>query len=157
MLHLLNPYHIRKIEGKVFTYRFITEANCEYEIYFSNVDYFDGFPEINSFVYSFGFYTSERNFLGLDKRVSDTIISVVYDFMQNKENIITFTCDNKDNKALARKKLFQKWFDEYNNNDFEKIDFDIFDIFSSIIFHKNYSQKNILHTAITQFIAEVTK
>jgi Family of unknown function (DUF6169) len=42
-------------------------------------------------------------------------------FIKN-EPIITFVCDEKDRRQANRSRLFNLWFNKYNDDSFEKID-----------------------------------
>ncbi|MEO8824148.1 MAG: DUF6169 family protein [Ginsengibacter sp.] len=52
---------------------------------------------------------------GGDKRIADTIITIVGDFLESKINAVVYVCDNSDGKEAVRSKKFLSWFDYYEH------------------------------------------
>ncbi|MCF0057251.1 DUF6169 family protein [Dyadobacter sp. CY356] len=61
-----------------------------------------------------------------DKRIRDTIITIVGDYlMLHPETALFIVCDTSDNRHVFRNNLFLKWFDQFNpiyNLNFSKYD-----------------------------------
>ena len=57
-----------------------------------------------------------------DVKVRNTVLYVLHRFFQlNRDAIITI-CDMSDGKQKARKRLFDSWFNRFNNGSLVKID-----------------------------------
>lgn len=113
----LQPYLILKIDDK--TYEFDTENGIEYLCSFlSFSEYFANWPDIASYFFSFNLELKDKNAKlprGIDKRIADTVITIVEDFLESKVNAVVYVCDNSDGTEAARSRKFLSWFDYYEH------------------------------------------
>ena len=128
-LHSLHPYDFRKADDA--TYYFETDNGLRYRAYFIS------FPATFYTLYSFSFEKEEG--VGIyDVRVKDTIITVLRDFFDAENYILGYTCDVTDGREMARKRLFDRWFEQENDGALRKIDFQTDNIYVSLIVNKDY-------------------
>ena len=65
----------------------------------------------------FSFYPLNNGKASEDKRINATIAKLLNDVLDNDRNIIiTFICDNQDERATKRLKLFKRWFKSQNTD-----------------------------------------
>lgn len=118
----LNPYeHF----SRNLNYTFTTSSGIEYYVYFTETSgYFEHVPEINDDIVTFGFHpltddsegffydpaTGIKRKSRIDLRVSDTIASIIHDFLFTYPyKCPSFLCDDTDGREKCRQKLFRKW------------------------------------------------
>jgi hypothetical protein len=53
-----------------------------------------------------------------DERVKHTIIHLILTFISEHRGPIVYVCDNLDNKERGRLRLFNRWFREFQSNEF---------------------------------------
>jgi Family of unknown function (DUF6169) len=97
---------------------FITDSGNEYTCYFTLYDnLFSNFPRIAPFVYGFTLALTSlvTHKTGLDKRIADTTVTIISDFLNKKSNAVVYICDNSDNREKARFHKFNHWFTKYND------------------------------------------
>ncbi len=102
---------------------FTTDNGDEYAIYYHETDGY--FPELSyvNHVKLFGFdLTSKSSETLFDKRISDTIITSIFDFLKDDKNILVYVCSQSDSRQRHRNRLFNQWFREYSQNRFFKGD-----------------------------------
>ena len=128
-LHSRHPYDFRKAEDAV--YYFETENGLKYKAYFIE------FPSTFYKLYSFSFDKEEGD-APHDKRVEDTIIAILADFFDSENYVLGYTCDVTDGHEMARKRLFNYWFEQANDGSLRKIDFQTDNIFVSLIVNRDY-------------------
>jgi hypothetical protein len=119
---LPNPY---KLHEDSDGYYFVTDFEVIYRVVFDGLgDLFIDYPLIHRRIFSFSFHPTYPTLLSkrYDPRVKDTLADIVHQFFNNQSNLIVFVCDSTDGKENCRKRLFESWFDEYNNNILEKHD-----------------------------------
>jgi hypothetical protein len=113
----LQPYPIQKIDDR--TYGFKTSKGIEYRCSFlSYAEYFTDQPNVAPYFFSFNFEIKKRPPklpAGTDKRVADTVVSIVGDFLASKINAVVYVCDNSDGKEASRSRKFISWFDYYEH------------------------------------------
>ncbi len=117
----LNPYPSNSNDGEIV---FETEIGNKYEIYFSDGDgYFEGYP--------FAFFVKIIGFRQLppinskihSKRIAETIMFHIVEFLEDEQNILGYVCDQSDDRQSIRKKLFDVWYLNYNTSNYVKFDF----------------------------------
>ena len=145
-LPLLHPYKISKGEGS--TYFFATDYGLKYSAYF--IEYSATIHK----VYSFSF-DKEEGEGPHDERVQDSIVSILHAVFINESNILGYTCDGSDGRQLARKILFNRWFDKYNDGRLKKFDFQTDNVYVSLIINKDYFAIDEAVNDISQLIYEV--
>jgi Family of unknown function (DUF6169) len=104
------------------TYHFINEFGVKYEVYFA--DGKDYFPEMyfKHYLRVFGFRPISSTNLSFDKKIVQTIITILTDYLYQDDYIVMYVCDESDKKQSVRSRLFNLWFNKYNDDSFEKID-----------------------------------
>ena len=128
-LHSRLPYDFRKAEDSV--YYFETKNGLKYKAYFIE------FPSPVYKLYSFSF-EKEEGIAPYDSRVEDTIVSILADFFDAENYVLGYTCDVTDGREMARKRLFNRWFEQTNDGSLRKIDFQTDNIYVSLIVNKDY-------------------
>lgn len=116
------------VPNEEFTrYSFKTDNNIEYYIYFTSYLFRDERGD--------DFYVPSINFdcvhLDLrppkDEKVKNTILQFLQEYFEDNPEVgAMYVCDNSDSRELARKRTFQKWYNEFdaaNPNLFEKHEF----------------------------------
>jgi Family of unknown function (DUF6169) len=142
-LHAYNFYQFDDL-----TFLFTTQARDEYQCYFlSYADYFASQPDIAPNFFSFNLKLISNEGVpirkGTDKRLADTVIAIVGDFLSSKSNAVVYVCDNSDGKERARSRKFLSWFDYYDHPSSKIIqvtsNFTVGGLFiySSLLVHKN--------------------
>ena len=113
----LQSYPIQKIDAE--TYGFITTKGIEYRCSFiSYAEYFVNVPIVAPYFFSFNLELKDKRVKlpnGADKRIADTVIGIVGDFLSSKTNAVVYVCDNSDSKEAARARKFLSWFDYYEH------------------------------------------
>ncbi len=107
----LRPY--KYITHKPDNYSFITDAGVEYVCYFTPYgEYFKNYPELASKIFDFNIANRNKKTktTGVDKRIADTVITIVGDFLNSKINAVVYVCDPSDGKGSARARKFQSWY-----------------------------------------------
>lgn len=110
-----SPYNIHSLPDG--SYQFFTDSNIEYRciLSISSSSYID-FP-LESKHLEFSFYRIKKGRAIEDKRIGATVSKLLDDVLISDENyLITFICDNTDQKAHNRLKLFKRWFKSHNND-----------------------------------------
>lgn len=141
-LHAYNFYRFDEL-----TFLFSTDAVDEYQCYFiSYADYFASHPDIapNFFSFNLKLISNKGKPLrkGIDKRIADTVIKIVGDFLASKNNAVVYVCDNSDGRQAARSRKFLSWFDYFEHPSSKIIqvtsNFNVGGLFiySSLLIHK---------------------
>ena len=127
--HLLRPYDFHKADDA--TYYFETDNGLKYKAYFIE------FPATFYKLYSFSF-EKEEGTAPYDGRVKDTIVAILADFFDAENYVLGYTCDVTDGREMARKRLFDRWFEQESDGSLRKIDFQTDNIYVSLIVNKDY-------------------
>ena len=93
----------------------------------------------------------EGQILLLDAKVGQTVCQVIMDFIdKHDERIIVYVCEDNDGREGKRQKLFQRWFDNYVQDEiYYKIPLETETRFTSVIFKEG----NIHTDALMEKIA----
>ncbi|MHA4741853.1 DUF6169 family protein [Dyadobacter sp. MSC1_007] len=107
------------------TYHFDTKYNIDFTVYFAlDSSWFPSNPQFSQEVYTFGFWTSAGS--KRDSRVMTTIAATVVEhFSKNKNSILTFICDDDDQKQINRMRKFNGWYLLRARPDIIKLDKDV--------------------------------
>ena len=146
VLHSLHPYDFRKTDDA--TYYFETDNGLKYRSYFIEI------PSTFYTLYSFSF-DKEEGSVAYDKRVKDTIVTILADFFDADNYILGYTCDVTDGREMARKRLFDSWFKQENDGSLRKIDFQADNIYVSLIVDKHYFAIDAAIQDINQLFIDV--
>lgn len=120
-------YSFENIGGKNNSYTIVTSSDVVYEIKFKPSPYLS---RLNNFdedlIFEFVIevlYKPSNIALTLDKFLAPTINKIFMDFYSaNNELITVYICDSSDGKHFVRKRKFDYWFSEFNDNSFVKFD-----------------------------------
>lgn len=120
-LSFLNPYLTYPKDNEFY---FTNDEGIEYVVYFSDADgYFPEIPFVEQ-VKVFGFHpiTTAGNSKKFDKKTSDTVIYLLFQFLNDSSNIALYVCDQSDGRQRNRNRLFNHWFRKYNHFQLFKMD-----------------------------------
>jgi hypothetical protein len=121
-------YQFIYIGGIHNSYFFETNGGIIYEIKFKPTPYLFGndVKEISKNLFEFAILVEYKPALKLpprDKKIGATVVAIFIDFYFKKGNAVSiYICDSSDGKEFIRKKKFDQWFNEFNNETFLKID-----------------------------------
>jgi len=59
----------------------------------------------------------------LDARILPTVVAIIRDFFIQKEKVLLYVCENKDDKGALPNRKFDQWFRLYNLDNHFKFDF----------------------------------
>lgn len=104
------PYRLVLSNNNVL--RFITDQGLVYEVGFTE-DY--TFMEEN--LYQFFISELTGNSYAPDPKIKSTIWAVLQEFFRQNENVVIYICDTSDGKQAIRNRLFQKWYNEFEEKD----------------------------------------
>ena len=116
------------------SYYFETEFGLIYEIRFKPTPYLFGneMQDISESVFEFGIllqFNPNLKSPSEDKEIGATVVAIFIDFYNKIGNAISiYICDSSDGREFTRKRKFDSWFSEFNNDIFLKIDEVILDI-----------------------------
>lgn len=113
----LQPY--KYIIHKSDYYSFITDSGAEYICYFSPYGmYFKNYPELSPKIFDFNLELKNKTtkIFGTDKRIADTVITIVGEFLNSKVNAVVYVCDPTDGKGYLRARKFKTWFNYYEHS-----------------------------------------
>jgi hypothetical protein len=103
--------------------RFQTNSGVKYLVYFSpSPDFFSDYPEFAEDAMTFGVAVENpEEILLADPKVGDTVRLVVANFFeQNPKGVLLYSIDNRDKKHLARRRVFDRWYDQEKHRMVEK-------------------------------------
>ena len=131
------PYNYSRI-GDLF-YTFVNKDGIAYNIYFFPLPSFC--PEYGK-TYSFSIEPEDTRPHPMDVRIVLTVIDILRRFFEVHENAMLMVCDNTDGKEAKRRKLFDRWYEQYGDSSIDKYDAaahaDDYHLFASIYFrHDN--------------------
>lgn len=157
----LNPY-IWELET-ANTFGFTTDYELYYRVYFQEegAGWFENYPNIKTYIDLCGFdkTDSELPVKMHDKRIADTIISIIQHwFGQKPKNALFWINDKADGKQHGRKKLFEKWFGKLQKNGvakhYVKEFFSGRDTYIGVIYHENSLYISELQNAVTVLVQD---
>lgn len=97
-----------------------------------------------------------------DPKVGETVSCIAKAFFyRHPEGILTFVCDISDAKQAARQRLFTRWFQKYNQDNYIKFDWEIRadenTFYASLIGHKDNPFVEDYKEAYSDFVASLQK
>lgn len=112
----LQTHYLRIHNPTDNSFSFTTESGIKYKAYF--LEAFDYFPNkaFSSNLFLFGFEVVSESLAhkekkAYDERVKNTITKTIADFIEyDKNRIVIYVCDPKDEKEVHRSRLFNKWY-----------------------------------------------
>ena len=102
------PYLVESI-GKAGFYQFFTDGGEHYSIGFMEDDILLTRDSFQLIIANINNHKSPR-----DRKVRDTIISIVDEFFYCNNSTLLYICETGDNKQRMRSRLFEYWFSTYN-------------------------------------------
>ncbi|NDV69257.1 DUF6169 family protein [Dysgonomonas sp. 25] len=151
-------YNIDIEEGK---YIFTTRSGIKYIAYFICCDYYN--PALTH-TYMFNFEHEGTEILkNHDPFVKHTIIYILEAFFRNNKQSMIYVCDSSDGRHSGRKKLFDKWYKEYQchpNNKILKKDIaqkgNYYDMYASLFIHADHPEKEEVLSHFNNLITDLT-
>jgi hypothetical protein len=109
--------------------------------------YFEKYKEIANKVYGFNVERlSKPNLDRNDLRIGLTIVTIIKQFLTERNNAVIYVCDNADSREVNRKRKFDAWFNQYDDGSIIKIDghivYEDLNIYNAILIHKENVKKN---------------
>jgi hypothetical protein len=146
-------------------YSFTTAANIRYNLAFVEAGvYFEGTSTQHDIrqVYMLNIDKVSPQKPMLDPNVQQTVDCIVRHFFEDKANSLIYICDTADSRQLARKRKFDKWYnDGADNDEFIKIDSkidtpdDVY--FASVIYHVENPFAEALTTGFYEVVESLNK
>jgi len=143
----LQRYQISKINERL--YSFETSTGCIYHCYFFDFSTaFSDYPDLAPKVFGFNLELKHKpdKITGLDKRIAITVATVLKTFLNEKENVVVYICDNSDNHEKARFHKFTNWFKTYNDGNIIQLKGVIragnTNVLNALLIHKDNKQLN---------------
>ena len=136
---LQNHYELTIVEHG---YEFHTDKGIVYFVGFVSYPVVYDFLSIKTYMFNIDRLSELDVREGQDDiKVRNTILYVIYSFFQEHQDALITICDVMDGKQNARRRLFDRWFDEFNNGTLIKLDAEC-DLeetktFASLIFSSN--------------------
>ncbi len=119
--------------GQNNSYFFETNEEIVYEIVFKPTPYLFELKNTEILENTFEFsillkYNPNTKLPSNDKTIGATVVAIFVDFYSQKSKAISvYICESSDGKELARKRKFDQWFTEYNDETFIKVDKNLID------------------------------
>ena len=113
----LHPYNYAKVGEEYYT--FVNKDGIEYSIYFLPMNGHDG-VFVNT--YALSIEPEDKRPHAMDVQIVLTVIDILRVFFQKNENAMIMVCDNTDGKEAKRRKLFDRWYEQYADNTITKYD-----------------------------------
>ncbi len=106
---------------------------------------FADYPELAPKVFGFNlelkFKPENLNKVPPDKRIAITVTAILKIFLQQKENVTVYICDDSDKREKARFHKFTSWFKLYNDGSVVQLKGVIHagntDILNALLIHKD--------------------
>jgi hypothetical protein len=101
-----SPYQV--IDNGKGNFFFRTDYNVLYRISFS-----EDYTIWTEGAYEFGIYNINGKPSPNDRKLRDTIFSIIEEFFYCNPQILLYQCETGDNRQSLRDRLFLRWFNEY--------------------------------------------
>lgn len=141
--NLLSPFEIN--EDEPLDYTFLNRDGIKYHATFYPVEYlYPQFPK----TYSFSIEPEDKRAHRIDPRISATIVEILRRFFSINENAMIMVCDSTDGKEGKRRKLFDRWFENFADDSILRYDasapLEEYQLHISIYFRNDNPNKNAL-------------
>ncbi|MFB2118838.1 DUF6169 family protein [Parapedobacter sp. 2B3] len=155
---MLRPYRLKEVEK--LNYQFETDQGIIYTAYF--LDYstvFFDYGQLVDNIYSFNIDLIQGNTKNTlaDSRIADTVVEIMKLFFETNDNVAIYICDSLDNRQLARKRKFDRWFWKYNDGRIIKEDqlavVDGVSIYNTLLIRKDHQQAALFIEAFRELNA----
>lgn len=142
------------------TYHFDTEHDVDFTVYFAlDSSWFPLLPQLSDHIYTFGFWSSCQG--RRDPRIMCTLVKIIIQhFESHRDSILTFICDDDDEKQVSRQRKFNGWYLLQPGGDVVKLDKDV--LFegktkhTSILMHAENSFFSVISDAYLNADPDVT-
>jgi Family of unknown function (DUF6169) len=148
----LNPYNYTKASPGY--YLFTTASGAVYRCYFTSYElFFSDYPLIASKIFGFTLQQLHRppGKYGVDKRIADTVVTIVRRFLEKKTNAVVYVCDNSDNLHKPRFYKFTQWFLQNDDGNIIQLKgcvvYEGAELYHAMLIHKDNKLKNEFITA----------
>ena len=145
--YLQNHYEIFENE---YGYQFTTVAGVDYYLTFLTYPTVSDFLSTRIYMFNIDRANDQKiEYEGQDDvKVRNTILYVLEKFFYEHEDALITICDVIDGKQFARKRLFDSWFQKFNDNRLVKLDaqclIDDIPTFVSLLFSiKHFDQEGL--------------
>lgn len=101
------PYQVEPTEQNGF-YQFFTDGGVHYSVGFMEDDVLLSKNSYQLIIANINNHKSPR-----DRKVRDTIVSIVDEFFRCNNSTLLYICETDDNKQRMRSRLFEYWFSTY--------------------------------------------
>ncbi|MEO6405491.1 MAG: DUF6169 family protein [Ferruginibacter sp.] len=117
----MQPYNYITLKPDYYT--FLASNGFEYHCYFYDFSFpFSDYPRIASKVFGFNLELKSKPEIshskGLDKRIAQTVVTILKEFLNIRKNAVVYICDNSDKREKARFHKFTNWFMKYDDGSF---------------------------------------
>lgn len=143
------PYHCRReSESKRIVYEFETDQKVRYMAYFSDYSYMFGAYSFGCEFYSFDLIVLDGvrppKFTVTDPRIAETVRHCFVDIFQSLTNVVIAVYDSSDKNEQARRRKFNRWFNEATIDSIEKVDFEV-DAEDYVLLSSVFLSSTLLH------------
>lgn len=107
-INATSPYQVL-LSPKGDNYNFFTDSGVQYNISFLPDD-----TMMKELVYDFVIANVNHKKSYGDKKVRETILTMLQEFFRTNNEVILYICETGDGKQAFRNKLFERWFSNYN-------------------------------------------
>jgi Family of unknown function (DUF6169) len=146
--------------GAANSYLFETDYSVAYEIKFKPFEYLfenEGFKHTTFEFVIEQFSKSKEVEAPLDERISKTIATIFYDFLDNQtEKVAIYVCDSSDGRQMARHRKFSGWFSYFDRGNYIKVDFILQEINERVPVSLILHRKNPYKGAIIEEFERIT-
>ena len=145
-----SPYEVFLSE-RFRGYLFVTNYEVQYSIDFIEDDLLTQSESYQFIIQNINNSSSPR-----DPFVRETIMRIVEEFFQKNQSTLLYICDSSDGKQSMRSRLFNYWFEGYNEKDkYEILSSNVVDAegtptYVSVIFRKDNPDAEIIKDEFTQ-------
>ncbi len=115
--NLLNRYEFDDIENG---YSFTTDDGNTYFVYFIEYPLIDTLPDGTLFTFNIERLDDNNHRNGSEQKVRNTILHILASFFEKHERAILSVCDITDGRQKVRKRLFDKWYNDFGATLLEK-------------------------------------
>lgn len=145
-----SPYKLHINEG---AYSFVSDQQLTYICHFLDVTHMLS-PVVGIYdieVLDFEFDVFPRTKAKHDPRVAATIKTLMLDAFADNKRAILYLCDNSDNKAKSRYKVFNQWADDpaFNRDNLEVVSGDKV-LLGSLITRKDFPYRSVLENDVIE-------
>ena len=139
--------HYPLVQTDELCFSFATDGGSKYELVFVFLPSEQSIP-----LYTFNIerLVDGKHLLADSIKIRNTIAFALQSFFENIDNAILSTCEVDDGKQFARKKLFDRWFNQLNDGNVlmmeTQVDSGIGMTWATMYYHKDNMFRSLLET-----------